>query len=247
MTKHVLTFRSDASLEERVARDLERCIAEDVRTRGESHVVLTGGTVGIALLRRVATSPEGIDWSLVHFWWGDERFVDAGSADRNDMGARDALLSRLTIPAENVHAMPALTAPVATLQDLDRARDMYAKDLAEFFGADFPHFDITLLGVGPDAHVASLFPGMPGIEDVSHTVVSVSESPKPPPMRLSLTLPSINSSRRVWVIASGSAKAHAIASAFDGCKPGDSPVGAVRGVEETVFYLDESAATELEN
>ncbi len=230
-----------------IASDIEGVVSSAVRDRGECHLVLTGGTVGIALLRHVGLESSLVDWSDVHIWWGDERFVETGSPDRNEGQATDALLSRLDIPAVNIHRMPSAT-PGVTVDD---AAARYSDELAEYFGADYPQFDLTLLGVGPDAHVASLFPGLDGIDDIAHTVIAVHDSPKPPPLRVSLTLPSINASRRVWVVASGADKAEAIRlglnSPLDDATKRIAPVSAVRGGEETAFYLDDAAAVFIAN
>jgi 6-phosphogluconolactonase len=225
-----------------VATDMQSVIAADVTARGECHIVLTGGTVGIAVLRDIDSSNDAIDWTHVHVWWGDERFVESHSADRNDGQAAKALLGRIPIPAENVHRMPAAREDGLSL---DEAARSYAAELSEFFGADFPRFDLVLLGVGPDAHVASLFPGLPGISVSGQTVIAVRDSPKPPPERISLSLPSINSSRRVWVVASGDDKAEAIHLATTSRDPNVAPVSAVGGSEETCLYVDASAASKI--
>jgi 6-phosphogluconolactonase len=129
---------------------------------------------------------------------------------------------------------------------LNDAARVYAEEVAKFFGADFPQFDVVLLGVGPDAHVASLFPGLPGVLVTGQTVIPVRDSPKPPSERVSLSLPSINSARRVWVVASGADKAEAIHLAVTANDANVAPVSAVRGTEETTLYLDTSAASQLD-
>jgi 6-phosphogluconolactonase len=219
-----------------VAARLETVIECDLAARGECHIVLTGGTVGIAVLRHVATT-HTIDWRDVHVWWGDERFVASDSEDRNDGQAWDAFLARIDIPEENIHRM----ASTQSSDSVEAAAESYAADLAEFFGADFPHFDVVLLGVGPDAHVASLFPNLPGVREIGKTVIAVRDSPKPPPERVSLSLPSINAARRVWVVAAGHDKAAAIKTAFTPSNSGETPVSSVHGIDETVFFVDETA------
>lgn len=203
------------------------------------HVVLTGGTVGIALLENIDPG-HVLDWSRIHLWWGDERFVPAGHADRNEGQATAALIHRLPIPAENVHRMPASDAGLS----LDEAVDAYDDELARFW-PELPEFDITFLGVGPDAHIASLFPGLEGIEVDDRAVIAVRNSPKPPAERISLTLPALNNSKNVWVVAAGPDKADAIYAAFTSENPSEAPVSAVEGIEETVFFTDEAAAARL--
>lgn len=203
------------------------------------HVVLTGGTVGIALLENIDPG-HVLDWSRIHLWWGDERFVPAGHADRNEGQATAALIHRLPIPVENVHRMPASDAGMS----LDEAVDAYDDELATFW-PELPEFDITFLGVGPDAHIASLFPGLEGIEVNDRAVIAVRNSPKPPAERISLTLPALNNSKNIWVVAAGADKADAIYAAFTSENPSEAPVCAVEGIEETVFFTDEAAAQRL--
>lgn len=203
------------------------------------HVVLTGGTVGIALLENIDPTHK-LDWKRIHLWWGDERFVPAGHPDRNEGQATAALIHRLPIPAENVHRMPASDAGLT----LDEAVEAYDDELAQFW-PELPEFDITFLGVGPDAHIASLFPGLEGIEVDDRAVIAVRNSPKPPAERISLTLPALNNSKNVWVVASGADKADAIYAAFTSESASEAPVSAVEGTEETVFFTDEAAASRL--
>lgn len=122
------------------------------------HVCLTGGTVGTKTLAEVAASPlrDLVDWTGVHLWWGDERFVAAASDDRNERQAREALIDALDVPEENVHPFPADDAAAS----LEEAASAFAELLAQHGsdGGSWPIFDVTLLGVGPDGHVASLFP-----------------------------------------------------------------------------------------
>jgi 6-phosphogluconolactonase len=212
---------------------------------GVAHVVLTGGSIGIGTLAAVKESVarDTVDWSKVHFWWGDERFVPKGDADRNELQAREALLDHLDVPAENIHPFPA-SDEVASLDDGVAA---YTAELARFAadGAQWPRFDITFLGVGPDGHIASLFPGLPGIRVTDAPVVSVQNSPKPPPARLSLTRPVINSSERVWLVLAGADKASALGLALAGASYVEVPAAGAKGRKRTVFFVDQDAAAEV--
>jgi 6-phosphogluconolactonase len=230
-------FEDAKSVARAGAAALFDAIATDVRVQGECHVVLTGGTVGIAVLQSF-TSEDSVDWSSVHLWWGDERFVESDSADRNDAQAGDALLNRIDIPQENVHRIPSST----DVESVEEAALLYAGELEKYFGVDFPHFDVVLLGVGPDGHVASLFPNMPGISERGLTVIPVLNSPKPPTERVSLTLPSLNSARRVWLFAAGVEKATAVRDALHDMQPNECPAAATDGIEQTVMFADASAA-----
>ncbi|MEI5584725.1 MULTISPECIES: 6-phosphogluconolactonase [unclassified Agromyces] len=209
------------------------------------HVVLTGGSMGAAVLRAVRDSPahKSIDWGRVHFWWGDERWVPAGHEERNDRQSQDALLDSLGLPAGNLHPFPASDGGLS----LDEAAETYAAELARFGASGYPHpvFDIVFLGVGPDGHVASLFPHRSGIQVVDRPVIPVRESPKPPPERLSLTRPVINAAQRVWLVLAGADKASALGLALAGASRDEVPVAGIKGRRRTVFFIDQDAAAEV--
>ncbi|HEY5224826.1 MAG TPA: 6-phosphogluconolactonase [Microbacteriaceae bacterium] len=213
--------------------------------RGRATVVLTGGSVGTAVLAAINTSParDTIDWSRVQFWWGDERFVEKGSDERNEKQAREALLDHIDVPAGNVHPFPASDEGLT----LDEAAVSYAAQLADNGedGAAWPRFDITFLGVGPDGHIASLFPDRVGIRETEAVVVGVTNSPKPPPQRLSLTRPVLNSSDRIWLVLAGADKASALGLALAGASYTEVPVAGAKGRKRTVFFVDRDAAAEV--
>ena len=202
-------------------------LAEPNRKRVD--IAVTGGTDGNRVFAAMNASPlnDAVDWSRVHVWWGDERFVAADDDDRNAKQARrflNILVERGLMPEENIHEMPADTrdaAQIAAATDeendavLADAAAAYQKELIEQLGEE-PTLDIALFGVGPDAHFASLFPGRSEvlIDDPHVLVAGVRDSPKPPPLRVTLTVPMIARSRRTWVFASGERKADAVAAAF---------------------------------
>ncbi|WP_308796572.1 6-phosphogluconolactonase [Agromyces silvae] len=210
-----------------------------------AHIALTGGSMGSAVLAAIGASPAhaSLDWSRIHFWWGDERWLPEGDPERNDRQNRDALLDRLSLPEGHVHAFPASDAGLS----LDDAADRYAEELARFGTGDVAHpvFDITFLGVGPDGHVASLFPHRSGIEVTDRTVIAVRDSPKPPPERLSLTRPVLNASQRVWFVLAGADKASALGLALAGASREEVPVAGIKGRRRTVFFVDQDAAAEV--
>lgn len=218
-------------------------------TRPVSHVVLTGGTVGIRTLAEVAASPlrDAVDWTGVHLWWGDERFLPSGHADRNETQAREALLDHLPVPPENVHPVPAADAP--GIDSPEAAAAAYAEELARFAGDTsddagpaVPPFDVLMLGMGPDAHVASLFPGHEALDVTDRTVVGVHASPKPPPERVSLTFPAIESAAEVWLVVAGEDKAPAVAQALGGADVHAAPAAGALGRRGTLWLLDVAAA-----
>ena len=227
------------------ARLLTRIL--DVQSvRRPVHVVLTGGTVGIKTLAAASASPlvAAVDWSGVHLWWGDERYLPDGDADRNETQAREALLDGLIadrgLPEANIHAMPG---PGASASAEDSAL-AYAGTLAQHAegGASVPAFDVLLLGMGPDGHVASLFPGHPVLETAGVPTVAVHDSPKPPPTRVSLTFEAINAAREVWVVAAGAEKAEQVAAALGGQPRTEVPAAGVTGSDRTLWLLDTASA-----
>jgi 6-phosphogluconolactonase len=223
-----------------IAEAFDDTVKDLLLTQDSVHIVLTGGTVGIALLSALDLNGS-LDWTRIHLWWGDERFVPQGDPQRNEGQAAPGLLDRVGIPQKNIHRMPASDTGMSVVE----AATAYSNDLSEFFGDNTPRFDITFLGVGPDAHVASLFPGREAITVTGTNVVAVNDSPKPPAERISLTLEALNSSDRIWIVAAGADKADAVYSAFTQTDKNLSPVSAVDGVHETVFFTDEAAASRL--
>ena len=229
-----------------VAARLLTALADAQAERGEVHVVLTGGTIGVRSLAAVASSParDVVDWSRVHVWWGDERHLPAGDPDRNATQAQEALLRHLPLRPEHVHLPPASDGPSG--DDVEAAARAYAAELAAAAGgADVPEFDVLLLGVGPDGHVASLFPGQDAVHESGRSVVGVPDSPKPPPARTSLTFPAIGRARQVWLVAAGAEKAQAVASGVGGADVSATPAAGARGREATLWLLDAAAAQQL--
>ena len=224
---------------------LVSAIGSALDARGRALISLTGGGIGIAMLRHVATRGGEVDWSRVHLFWGDERYVPADDDERNDKQAREALLEHIDIPPANVHPMPASDGDFGP--DLDAAALAYAQVLAANAGdgQPAPAFDVHLLGMGPEGHVNSLFPHSAAVRESQALVVGVSDSPKPPPQRITLTLPAVQRSREVWLVVSGSGKADAVAAAVGGADPLDVPAAGARGRDATVWLLDEDAAGKL--
>jgi glucose-6-phosphate dehydrogenase assembly protein OpcA len=225
-------------------------LAAALETRPNAHLVLTGGTVGTltAAALPAALRAAGVDVSRLHLWWGDERYVDPDSEERNEVGVRESLLDVLReqdgLPARNVHVMPS----PADGMSLEDAAAWYGQQLDQM-GGDEPFrtrgqafFDVLLLGVGPDGHIASLFPQHPAQERVLASAVAVTGSPKPPSQRISLTWPVLNSARHVALLVAGAEKADAVRAAHEGVDPWAVPASAVRGLESTTWVLDEAAA-----
>lgn len=243
--KRVVITSDPHTLADSVASRFLGRVAKRVAQGKKVHVSLTGGAIGIAVLAAAGRNPErdSIDWSRVHFWWNDERFVPRGHADRNERGARETLLDLIDVPAENIHSIAASDDGV----DLDAGADAYAAELARFGSDDdpWPSFDVCFLGVGPDAHIASLFPDRPEIQVTDRTVVPVRDSPKPPAERITLTRPVINSSKRVWMVLAGHDKASALGLALAGASYQSVPAAGAKGRKRTIFFVDQEAAQQV--
>jgi 6-phosphogluconolactonase len=219
----------------------------DVQSSGRvAHWVLTGGTIADKIHRAVATSTarDVVDWTRVEFWWGDERFVPADDDDRNERQARQALLDQLRVDPERVHPIPSTDSGL----DADAAAAAYAETLQSATRPEdhgvVPTFDVTMLGIGPDGHVASLFPERPALYD-ERPVTAVRGSPKPPPTRVTMTMPTLQRSREIWFVASGEEKAKAVHLALSGAGVVQIPAAGPRGLQRTLWLLDQAAASEL--
>jgi 6-phosphogluconolactonase len=215
---------------------------EAVQERGEvPHIGLTGGSIAEALHRELARrAPDSsVDWTRVVFWWGDERFVASDSPDRNAVPARASFLDVVGVDPANVHEVPG-SDHVATAEESAAA---YAEMLRS---AGAGSFEVLFLGIGPDGHTASLFPGHPALDVRDAVTAAVHDSPKPPPDRVTLTFEALARSRAVWFLASGEGKAEAVARALapDGTVS-ETPARGVQGRDETVWWLDAAAATHL--
>ena len=236
--RRVLIYPDQQAVADATGARLGLLLADTIATRGRADVVLTGGTVGIALLGSLAQSALAglIDWTSVHVWWGDERFVATGDGDRNEGQAQEALLRHVPLPEENIHRMGASD----TFETAEAAAEAYSADIS---AAGAPAWDVALFGMGPDGHVASLFPDHQSFIDgrSGADARAVHDSPKPPPTRVTLSLPAINRAKRVWVVAAGAAKADVVARALAG--DASLPAAAVHGVEETLWLIDAEAAT----
>jgi 6-phosphogluconolactonase len=222
-----------------VAGELLTRLADVQSAGGRPQVVLSGGTIADRVHREMARlSPASeVDWSRVVVWWGDERFVAADSDDRNALQARRALLDHVGVDPAHVHEIGSN----ADHPDPDAAAAAYANLLREQ-GAEL---DVVMLGVGPDGHVASLFPGFPQLDVTTAAAAGVTGSPKPPPERVTLTYPTLNRARSMWFLVSGDEKAEAVARALGGADPHGVPAAGAHGREETIWFLDREAASRL--
>lgn len=182
----------------------------DAQARGEvPQVCLTGGSIAEKIHAELGRlGPEsGVDWSRVVFWWGDERYVAADSADRNARSARAVFLDVVGADPAHLHETPATESGLT----LDEAAAAYGREWERYGSGGF---EVVMLGVGPDGHVASLFPGHRALDVDDRVAVAVPDSPKPPPQRISLTFAALERSRAILFVVSGADKADAVARAL---------------------------------
>ncbi|MEJ2207506.1 MAG: 6-phosphogluconolactonase [Anaerolineae bacterium] len=218
---------------------------EQARAAVESHgrfsVALSGGSTPEGTYRLLASEPyrDQIPWDRVHLFWGDERCVPPDDPGSNYRLADQVLISRVPIPAGNVHRMPGELAPEA-------AARAYRRELEEFFCGPVPRLDLVLLGLGSDGHTASLFPGADALEEVTDMVVAVeADYEGRPAQRVTLTLPAINAARQVLFLVSGESKAGIVAQVL-GSRTGPLPAERVCPTAgDVTWLLDEAAVSEL--
>lgn len=221
---------------EMLATDLGACVRRSAIERRAFTIAIPGGSVATRCFPRLATLP--LDWSNLEFFWVDERAVPPTHADSNYAPASALWLEPARVPIERIHRMQG-EAP-----DLDRAASEYADELTNRTGIP-PRLDYVLLGVGPDGHVASLFPGHPALLD-RRPVLAIEDAPKPPPHRLSLSLPTLTNARRLAIVAFGAAKADLIREAVEDVSSTLPIAQVARGTRRCILLLDRAAGSLIE-
>ncbi len=249
MTRQVVVAPTVDALVQDVVAQLVPVLRNAIEEHGRAALALTAGSVMEQVWSAIADSAPAaeLDWSSVDVFFGDERFVPAGTADRNEEPALRLLFGREPFAAAGWFPMPASDGEYG--DDLDAAAAGYATTLKaarrKDDDGDVPAFDVVLLGIGPDGHCCSLFPDHDSAVDHSAPVIAVRNSPKPPPLRVSLSFDGLNAAKQVWVIASGEGKAEAASSALGGADPRKVPSAGAEGTERTIWFLDAPAASQL--
>lgn len=249
MQRQLFTHANRDLLTAATAARLVTTLIDAQARRGHASVVLTGGGTGIAVLERVRDSParDAIDWGNLDIYWGDERFLPSGDPERNETQARAALLDHVPVDERRVHVMA--PSDGAFGPDPEGAANGYADELAANTPPeehdDVPMFDVLMLGTGAEGHVASLFPESPAVHETERSTVAVHNCPKPPPTRISLTLPAIRQAEQVWIVTDGEAKAPAVAMALAGAGELQLPAAGALGTHRTLWLVDKQAASKL--
>lgn len=231
----VVRVRDTEELVAKAATAFIEVVEAATANEGTAKVVLTGGGAGIKLLEKLSVDAAHLPWDRVHVFFGDERNVPVSDPESNEGQAREALLSKVSIPESNIHGYGLGSV------DLAEAARSYEAVLDEFASEGF---DLHLLGMGGEGHINSLFPDTDAVKEESAKVIAVFDSPKPPAERVSLTLPAIHSAKRVWLLVSGAEKAEAAAAIIDGKPAVDWPAAGAIGSEETLLFLADDAAGE---
>jgi len=220
--REVLAFGTADDVADAAAFLFVNLAVKAVTERGMFFVSLAGGTTPLACYRLLAAPliSSKVDWKKTHVFWGDERCVPEGDRDRNDEAALDALLRKVPLPSKNIHRVAA-TEPEAARHYESDLRAAFSSSLplpleessssSPRSSSLIPRFDLVLLGLGPDGHTASLFPGHPALDETRRLVVRVDDAPKAPPSRITFTLPLLNAARRVALLVTGREKAAALA------------------------------------
>ncbi len=204
-------------------------------------IALTGGTIADKIHAEVARQASGspVLWGQVEFWWGDERFVPREDPQRNALHARNAMLDHLPVNQSRVHEIPASD----EADSPDAAAVIYSDRLRNSGVGDF---DVVMLGLGQNGHVASLMPHSPALHVTDRIAVGVTDSPKPPPNRVSLTFDALNRTREVWFVVAGEDKAEAVARALaEEGSVEETPARGIHGRLRTHWFIDVDAAQKI--
>lgn len=242
--RRLLVFADPAALARAAAEEVARRIAVAVRANGRAAVALSGGSTPKVLYGLLADEPsfrERLPWKETHFFFGDERHVPPDDKDSNFRMASEAMFDKLSgvLPPGNIHRVHAET------PDAYAAADAYAREISEFFGGSAPRFDLTLLGMGPEGHTASLFPGTTGLRETTPAAAAYIE--KLAAYRITFTPATLKNSAALLLLVAGKDKADTLAAVLEGpSEPDKFPVqGISAGDGETLWLLDQAAAAKL--
>ncbi|MBE3561871.1 MAG: 6-phosphogluconolactonase [Ktedonobacteraceae bacterium] len=243
--KNIRIFADSDTLSHTAARYIVQIANEAIVGHGRFTFALSGGSTPRKLYGLLASEPyrSQVNWQLAEIFWSDERNVPPDDTESNYHMAYEVMLSKLPIPAGQVHRMP------AELADRDAAAHAYELEIKRTFGTDgLPGFDLIQLGMGPEGHTASLFPHQAALREQTHLILPV-EVPKPPPARLTFTPPLLNAAHHILFLVTGQEKDEAVQAVLEGpYMPDEYPAQIVRPANGDVLWmLDEAAASKLKN
>ncbi|MGH9708365.1 MAG: 6-phosphogluconolactonase [Candidatus Acidiferrales bacterium] len=232
-------FTDIAALNRGTLEEIHKIIADAVAQRGRACVALSGGHTPAQMYALWAAEVHSrTPWDRLHFFWGDERYVAHDDPLSNYRMACETLISRVPIPAANVHPYP------TSLRQPQDTADAYEAELRAYFAGAPPEFDVQLLGIGEEGHTASLFPGSPALEEVRRWVAAV-EVPATPPRRLTLTPAVLNLSRHTLFLVAGESKRGILGKLRDEANPQTSiyPAARIRPSGQVLWFLDQAAGS----
>lgn len=233
-------LKGTAALAEEAATRFIALAARAWREHRSFTVALPGGSTAKALYALLSSNARRtqVNWSKIEFFFGDERAVPPDHPDSNYRLVSESLFRPAGVPSGQVHRMK------GELEDLDAAAELYGTELRALANEDLPQFDLVLLGLGADGHTASLFPNSEVLQERTRWVRPVFDAPKPPPRRLTLTVPVLNAARQVIFLVAGEEKAPVVREVLRGDAPGEQyPAKLVQpGADRLLWLLDEGAA-----
>ena len=241
--REVLAFATADDVADAAAFLFVNLAAQAVRDRGAFYVALSGGATPLSCYRLLSAPliSSRVDWEKTQVFFGDERCVPEGHADRNDDAAAAAFLNHVSLPGKNIHRVPAM--------ERDGA-ERYESEIRGAFSIfspssdkGIPRFDLVLLGMGADGHTASLFPGRASLDEAQRLVLRVDDAPKPPPCRVTFTLPLVNAARHVALLVTGKEKAAALSRVL--LEDAALPAARVRPTSGTLTILADAGAASI--
>ncbi|CAM6049478.1 unnamed protein product [Sphagnum compactum] len=247
---HLQVYENVEELSDSLAEHVAQLSASAVKDRGAFTVVLSGGSL-IKTLGKLCEPPylHTVDWGNWHVFWVDERVVKKDHPDSNYKLAYDGFLSKVPIPSEKVYAINDTLSAQGAAEDYEFGLKQLVKTgiLATADTNDYPRFDLLLMGMGPDGHCASLFPNHPLVHVKEKWVASITDSPKPPPERITFTLPVIQAAANIFFVANGEGKAEMVAKVFGEELPfGQLPSQSARPTNgKLIWFADKGAASKL--
>lgn len=242
--RRLLVFADPAALARAAAEEVTRLITAAVRANGRAAVALSGGSTPKVLYGLLADEPafrERLPWAQTHFFFGDERHVPPDDKDSNFRMASEAMFDKLVgvLPPENIHRV------YGESHDPYAAAAEYSREITAFFGDAAPRFDLTLLGMGPEGHTASLFPGTTGLRETVPVAAAYIE--KLVAYRITFTPPTLKNSAVLLMLVAGKDKAETLAVVLEaGLQTDKFPIQGITATNgDTLWLLDQAAAAKL--